>query len=120
MSTRINDLPGQTHQRANLDADQCNQNTDKRRGERMPYGNWQGKRRKNLYLTADADQMLYELCAKMGLNDGGVLEVAIRQLYAKEVGEFEWSRPADLRSRRAKGWAKTRPGVAFGDPDRSS
>jgi hypothetical protein len=56
-------------------------------------GNYLQKRRKNFYLTADCCKIIIELAYKLGVSESGVLELAGRELYQKEIGEFEWSKP---------------------------
>lgn len=73
----------------------------------MPSGNWQRKKRKNLYVTEDGEQMMLELCVKMGLNDGGVFETAIRELYKRVFGrELEGAEVPDLRFGKAAKWSR--------------
>jgi hypothetical protein len=54
----------------------------------MAEGNYLRKRRKSFFLSADCCQMVLDLVFKLGLSEGGVIEIAIREKYLKEIGPY--------------------------------
>ena len=51
-----------------------------------PSGNWLGKQRRNFYITNRSWDLLHKLCLEYGVNHSVMLEMTIRDKYAREIG----------------------------------
>lgn len=49
-------------------------------------GNWLGKQRRNFYITNRSWDLLHALALDFGLNHSATLELAIREMYVKNIG----------------------------------
>jgi hypothetical protein len=51
-------------------------------------GNWLGKVRHNITCTRRCWNLIGELCQEFGLSHGGIIELAIREKYIKDIGSL--------------------------------
>jgi hypothetical protein len=61
-------------------------------------GNFLGKKRKNFFLSKDCCRYIVELCYRLGLSEGGVIELAIREKYDRTFEKRESMRDPNPRS----------------------
>lgn len=54
--------------------------------EHRPEGNWLGKTRHNITMTARGWGLVHKLCLEYGLNYSEIIELAVREKYIKDVG----------------------------------
>ena len=59
----------------------------------MAEGNYLRKRRKSFFLSSDCCEMIQKLSYKLGLSEGGVIEIAVREKYKAEIGPYPYSGP---------------------------
>lgn len=63
-------------------------------------GNWLGKQRRNFYLTNRCWRLMHELALDIGVSHGTIIELAVREMYARIKNEVPPIAYSDYRRPR--------------------